>query len=130
MRVELMRMPPGRVGSVSVLGAVRGLGVAQGPAGQGEEHVVERRAVHLDGLQRDAAGLELAEQGRDHAPGALHPPADPAADDVDVAGDGAQPLGRVRDLVVAGDLEVDEVPGDLRLEVVTRCPRRRSGRGR
>ena len=38
-----------------------GLGVAERPAGEGEEHVVERGAVHLDGLERDAGALDLVD---------------------------------------------------------------------
>jgi hypothetical protein len=38
------------------------LGVAQRPARQGQEHVVERRAVHLDGVQVDAGPVQVADQ--------------------------------------------------------------------
>ena len=39
-----------------------GLGVAQRPAGEGEEDVVEGGTVHLDGVEGDAGAVELAQQ--------------------------------------------------------------------
>ena len=74
--------------------------------------------MHLDGVQRDTAGLEVAEQAGDGAAGALDPAAHLATVDVDVTGERAQPVDRRRHLVDRGDLEDDQVAGDLRLEVV------------
>ena len=77
--------------------------------------------VHLDRVEGDAGGVEVAQQAGNGPSRALHPAADPAAVDLDVAvavAERAEPLGGLTDPVEVGDLEVDEVAGHLGLEVV------------
>ncbi len=102
--------------------SVAGLGVAQRAAGQGEEHVVERGPVHLDGRPG------RCRRGRGRAAGPA-PPGRRAAPGRGRAGPStstspcrrrARPACAAASATWSGsrDLEVDEVAGDLRLEVV------------
>ena len=62
--------------------------------------------------------VEVAQQARDDDTGPLDAAADVLVVDLDVAPDRTQPLGGGGEVRHVGDLEVDEVAGDLRLEVV------------
>src|SRR6185312_6049192 len=44
------------------LAVISGRLVPQGPSGQGEEHVVQRRSLDGDALQDDAGGIQVVQQ--------------------------------------------------------------------
>ena len=66
----------------------------------------------------DAGRVEVAQQAGHRLAGARHPAADVPAVDLDVVADGGELVAGHRDLLVAGDLEGDQVAGDVGLEVV------------
>src|SRR5699024_5877869 len=92
---------------------------AQGPAGQGEEDVVQGRAHHLDGLQLHADAFEFAHQTGHRSPGAGDPAAHVLTGDLDAGvGDGVQRHSGIGDPVGGGHFEVHQVAGHGGLEVV------------
>jgi hypothetical protein len=77
--------------------------------------------VHLDGVQVDARAVQVAQQARDGPAGAWHPATHVSLLDLHLAlaiGDRGELLCGVGQPDRVGDLQVDQVAGDLGLEVV------------
>ena len=109
-----------------VLGAV---------AGEGEEHVVERRAAQRDVVQCDAGRVEVAQRLGQHGGAAGDRGGEPAGVlvDLDRAALGQlrrAPRARAGMSLAAGDHDLDPLAADLGLELVGRALGDRRGRGR